>query len=211
MAAEDKVLQNFLFKKVGPYFVIVCCIYYFRKFFKHHTYDRIYAWVLNGIERRVNIALKMEKQEVFAQLSKLKTRLNRNISVLEIGAGSAPNLHLFPEDTEVVCLEPNTHFNQYIEANLKKSSTKVTEVTVIQGFAEKMPIEDEKFDAVVCTLVLCSVDDQTKSLSEVKRVLKPVSSSPHRRDQDNSPTRQLTDTVFETIHRQILRQLTDAL
>ena len=30
-----------------------------------------------------------------------------------------------------------------------------------------------------------------------------------RREQDNSPTRQLTDTVFETIHRQILRQFTD--
>ena len=31
------------------------------------------------------------------------------------------------------------------------------------------------------------------------------------REQDNSLTRQLTDTVFETIHRQILRQLTDTL
>ena len=30
-----------------------------------------------------------------------------------------------------------------------------------------------------------------------------------KREQDNSPTRQLTDTVFETIHRQILRQFTD--
>ena len=30
-----------------------------------------------------------------------------------------------------------------------------------------------------------------------------------QRNQDNSPTRQLTDTVFETIHRQILRQFTD--
>ena len=29
------------------------------------------------------------------------------------------------------------------------------------------------------------------------------------RKQDNPPTRQLTDTVFETIHRQILRQFTD--
>ena len=28
-------------------------------------------------------------------------------------------------------------------------------------------------------------------------------------NQDDSPTRQLTDTVFETIHRQILRQFTD--
>ena len=33
----------------------------------------------------------------------------------------------------------------------------------------------------------------------------------NRWNQDSSPTRQLTDTVFETIHRQILRQLTDTL
>ena len=30
-------------------------------------------------------------------------------------------------------------------------------------------------------------------------------------NKENSPTRQLTDTVFETIHRQIFRQLTDTL
>ena len=30
-------------------------------------------------------------------------------------------------------------------------------------------------------------------------------------EQGNSPTRQLTDPGFETIHRQILRQLTDTL
>ena len=174
MAAEDKVLQQFLFKKVGPLFVIACCVYYFRAFIKHHTYDRIYARMLKAMEWRVNVALKMEKQAVFDELSKLKTRLNRNISVLEIGAGTAPNLHLLPEDTEVVCLEPNIHFNKYIETNLKKNSTKVTEVTVVQGFAEKIPLEDERFDAVVSTLVLCSVHDQAKSLSEIKRVLKPV-------------------------------------
>ena len=33
----------------------------------------------------------------------------------------------------------------------------------------------------------------------------------HTRNQDSSPTRQLTDTVFETIHRRIFRQLTDTL
>ena len=38
-----------------------------------------------------------------------------------------------------------------------------------------------------------------------------VLSWPKPREQDNSPTRQLTDTIFETIQRQILRQLTDTL
>merc|ERR1712192_246304 len=34
-------------------------------------------------------------------------------------------------------------------------------------------IADSSVDAVVMTLVLCTVDDQIKTLSEVKRVLKP--------------------------------------
>lgn len=175
MAAEDLVLQNFLIYKVGPPLVIISFIYFFRDFFKYHTYKRFFAWMLSKIEWRINLALKKEKNEVFVHLSKLKTKLNRNISVLEIGAGSATNLHLLPKGTEVVLLEPNRHFTSYIEKKLMKSSPSVSEVTVVHGFAEDLCFEDERFDAVVCTLVLCSVDDPTKALLEIKRVLKPVS------------------------------------
>jgi ubiquinone/menaquinone biosynthesis C-methylase UbiE len=35
--------------------------------------------------------------------------------------------------------------------------------------------ESNTFDFVVCTFVLCSVRDTDKALSEVKRVLKPIS------------------------------------
>ena len=178
MAASDTVLQNFLLYRIGPSLIILSCIYYFRAFFKYHTYQRVYAWLLNRMEWRVNKALKSEKMEVFDHLSNLRNKLKRNLSVLEIGAGSAANLHLFPTGSKVVCLEPNPHFNKYIETNLKKSTAKVTEVTVIHGFAEDMEIEDEKFDAVVCTLVLCTVGNPIKCLSEIKRVLKPVSLCP---------------------------------
>ena len=36
-------------------------------------------------------------------------------------------------------------------------------------------IADASMEAVVCTLTLCSVTDMEKTLSEIKRVLKPVS------------------------------------
>lgn len=36
-----------------------------------------------------------------------------------------------------------------------------------------LPFESERFDAVVCTLVLCSVPDQRQAVSELYRVLKP--------------------------------------
>lgn len=46
----------------------------------------------------------------------------------------------------------------------------------MKGFAEKMEgVEDNTFDAVTCTLVLCTVRSVEKSLEEVQRVLKPVS------------------------------------
>jgi ubiquinone/menaquinone biosynthesis C-methylase UbiE len=44
---------------------------------------------------------------------------------------------------------------------------------VIEAGAEKLPFPDASFDTVVITLALCSVRDLSRSLAEVKRVLKP--------------------------------------
>ena len=50
-----------------------------------------------------------------------------------------------------------------------------------------------------------------ENVSLMKSAFIQLDNAVSKREQDNSPTRQLTDTVFETIHRQILRQLTDTL
>ena len=46
----------------------------------------------------------------------------------------------------------------------------------VQGFCENLSavgFSDNSVDAVVVTLVLCSVNDQEKSIAEIRRVLKP--------------------------------------
>ena len=44
----------------------------------------------------------------------------------------------------------------------------------LKGFAEDLSqFPDESFDAVIETLVLCSVNNVEKSLQEIQRVLKP--------------------------------------
>ncbi|MBE3563751.1 MAG: class I SAM-dependent methyltransferase [Hydrogenibacillus schlegelii] len=44
---------------------------------------------------------------------------------------------------------------------------------LIAAFAEALPFADGRLDAVVSTLVLCSVRDPRKAMAEIRRVLKP--------------------------------------
>ena len=44
---------------------------------------------------------------------------------------------------------------------------------VLQAPAEDLPFEDDSFDVVVSTLVLCGVEDQPRALREARRVLRP--------------------------------------
>jgi SAM-dependent methyltransferase len=43
----------------------------------------------------------------------------------------------------------------------------------VQGSGERLPFGDGEFDAVVCTLVLCSVADPVACVREMARVLRP--------------------------------------
>jgi SAM-dependent methyltransferase len=44
---------------------------------------------------------------------------------------------------------------------------------IVEAGAEALPIPDGSFDTVVCTLVLCSVDDPSRALDGLRRVLRP--------------------------------------
>lgn len=90
--------------------------------------------------------------------------------VLEVGFGTGANFSLYPKDVKITGIEPN---NQMIEIAKKKIGNYNNKITLLNGNAEKLPFEDNSFDTVVATLVLCSVNDLEKSIMEMYRVLKP--------------------------------------
>lgn len=49
-------------------------------------------------------------------------------------------------------------------------------VTVAGDDAQVLPFPDDRFDAALCTWVLCGIPDQRAALAEVARVLKPGAS-----------------------------------
>jgi ubiquinone/menaquinone biosynthesis C-methylase UbiE len=91
--------------------------------------------------------------------------------VLEIGAGTGVTFPLYPSTvTEVVALEPEAHLRRIAEEAAKSAPIPVV---VRDGLAQRLPQPDASFDAVVVSLVLCSVPDQQAALAEIRRVLRP--------------------------------------
>lgn len=90
--------------------------------------------------------------------------------VLEIGPGSGVNFEYFAPDTRWMGIEPNPYMTPYLQESAAKQGRTID---LRAGYTEALPVESESMDAVVSTLVLCSVKDMQRSLAEIRRVLKP--------------------------------------
>ncbi|AWB87578.1 class I SAM-dependent methyltransferase [Mycetocola zhujimingii] len=90
--------------------------------------------------------------------------------VLEIGAGNGENFDILASGIDWVGLEPNPKRLDELayEADRNGHST-----PPLNAKAENIPLPDASVDAVLGTLVLCSVTDTDRVLAEVERVLKP--------------------------------------
>lgn len=91
--------------------------------------------------------------------------------ICEVGAGSGLNFAHYPRTvTRVVAVEP--------EPTLRVHSGEVAvaapvPIDVVDGTADALPVADASCDAVVLSLVMCTVPDPAATLAEVRRVLRP--------------------------------------
>ena len=89
---------------------------------------------------------------------------------LDVGCGAGYSLMRASQDlnckVEGIDADPGSHGVGRFIKNM------VDTVPIKQGFAENLPYENETFDVVYSSHVLEHVNDEAKSLSEMKRVLK---------------------------------------
>jgi ubiquinone/menaquinone biosynthesis C-methylase UbiE len=94
--------------------------------------------------------------------------------VLEIGGGTGANLaHYGPAVESLTITEPEIPMLKRLERRVRAEAP---QTMVLRAPAEDLPFEDDTFDVVVSTLVLCGVDDQPRALREIRRVLRPEGS-----------------------------------
>jgi protein-L-isoaspartate O-methyltransferase len=90
--------------------------------------------------------------------------------VLEVGAGTGTNFAFYPATvTEVVAVEPERRLAVIARRTAEAASVPVT---VSTDTVEKYQA-GELFDAVVCSLVLCSVDEPDDVLRQLFSMLRP--------------------------------------
>jgi ubiquinone/menaquinone biosynthesis C-methylase UbiE len=116
------------------------------------------------------LAGPMEKKP-FIQEGRRKLLAPAEGRVLEVGTGTGFNARYYPEDVGDVTLTDE------LDGMLRRAERRAEEagrrVETVTAPVERLPFEDESFDTVVGSLLLCSVDDQDAALAEIRRVLKP--------------------------------------
>ncbi len=104
------------------------------------------------------------KRTLFADLSG---------TVVEIGPGTGVNLPYLPGGIRWIGLEPNPHMHAFLQEELEKRPDLQDDADIRSATAQDTGLPDESADAVVSTLVLCSVPDLEETLAELHRILKP--------------------------------------
>lgn len=123
--------------------------------------QRIQAALMARLHGKYERLVSTRKQTLFAGLQG---------DVLEVGPGTGANLAYLPLGIRWVGVEPNRYMQPYLQETASKLGLRIH---IREGCAEHLPVEDGSVDAVICTLVLCSVDNPAAALREISRVLKP--------------------------------------
>jgi SAM-dependent methyltransferase len=91
-------------------------------------------------------------------------------AILEIGPGAGPNLAFFFPEIHWLGVETNPAMLPYLQKEARRLGMALE---LRDGGPEILPVDSASMDAVVSTLVLCSVPNLAKTLQEIRRVLKP--------------------------------------
>ena len=124
-------------------------------------YPRLYASILDRFNGKYESLISGRKRALFGGL---------NGEVLEVGPGTGANLPFFTNGVRWRGVDPNPYMRPYLESKAKQYGI---DAALEIGAAEALPAEDESVDAVLATLVLCSLKDPDAALAEIRRVLKP--------------------------------------
>ncbi len=123
--------------------------------------QRLRAWIASKGSPQYDRLVADRKRELLGSLRG---------AVLEIGPGTAPNLKYFAPGVQWIGVEPDAAVLPYLRQEAQRLRMPIE---LRDRVGNRLPADDNTMDAVVSTLVLCSVPHPAAMLAEIRRVLKP--------------------------------------
>lgn len=91
--------------------------------------------------------------------------------ILDVGAGTGANLAYLSHAAHIAAVDPDAAMRRKLA---QRAAEAQAPVDISDASAEALPFPDEQFDAVLFTLVLCTISDPQHAVAEARRVLKPA-------------------------------------
>jgi len=156
------------------------------RFEAHPGRGRFNAAFFGVMDGYINWHLKQQKVLVYTDLPD---------TIVELGTGVGANLRYLRPGTKLIAIEPNP----YMQAPLRRAAAKRgigLELRDVTG--EKIDLPDASADAVISSLVLCTVDNPVQVVAEARRILRPggkFSFAEHVAARDGTLTRRVQHLV----------------
>lgn len=131
------------------------------EFEQHAVRGRFNAAFFGGMAPVLERSLHAQKERVFADLPR---------EVVEIGPGVGANLGYLSAGTTLVAIEPNRYMHGALQEAAHAHGVRLD---LRERVAEQTGLADSSADAVISSLVLCTVHDPAAVLAEVRRILRP--------------------------------------
>ncbi|XP_075706244.1 thiol S-methyltransferase TMT1A-like [Rhinoderma darwinii] len=133
---------------------------------------KLLPYLLDRITKTYNKYMRDHKKELFSNLSDFKGP-SGELKVLELGCGTGANFQFYPSGCRVMCVDPNPNFKTYLSKSLAENDHVHFQDFLVAPGENMHQIASGSMDVVVCTLVLCSVENIDGILAEAHRVLRP--------------------------------------
>lgn len=135
---------------------------------------KLFPYLLEKVTKNYNKYMAEHKKELFRNLNDFRGP-SGELRVLELGCGTGANFKFYPEGCKVTCVDPNPNFKKFLSNSLAENQHIQFQAFVVAAGENMAQIPSGSMDIVICTLVLCSVDNIEGILAEAHRVLRPVS------------------------------------
>ncbi len=123
---------------------------------------RFNAWFFIAFDRYIGHIGRGHKRVAFSDL--------QEGTIIEIGPGVGSNFDFIPPGSRVIAIEPNLAMHDRLR---KRAAGRGIDLELLAVSCETLPLASGSVDDVVCSLVLCTVDDPRAALAEIRRVLRP--------------------------------------